>query len=40
MSLNEQSVLLANALLEKGGLELELNEILPAAMEELRYICN
>ena len=36
MSLNDQSVLLANALLEKGGLEVELSELLPGIMETLR----
>ena len=36
MSLNEQSIMLANALLERGGLEADLNEMLPTIVDELR----
>ena len=36
MSLNEQSILLANALLEKGGLDSDLSEILPDVMKALK----
>ena len=37
MSLNEQSVNLADALLEKGG-DVELSEVLPRVIESLRYV--
>jgi len=35
MSLNEQSILLAHALVERGGMDSDLSEILPEVMEAL-----